>query len=84
MTKAIIRIGYREYVVDAKDALTFHEILAKAERYERKYRTEDAGGSLYYIWEQDEQDGDQSNTIQLLSDNLYRMAKLAGKPPKDK
>ncbi len=31
MTKAIIRIGYDQFVMDAGDALTIHEILAKAE-----------------------------------------------------
>jgi hypothetical protein len=81
--KAVIRMGYRSYVVDAKDALTFHEILAKAERYERKYRSDNEGGPLYYIWDQDGEDGDNMEPMTLLPDAVYRMAKLAGKPAKE-
>ena len=81
MTKAIIRIGYDQYVMEAKDALTIHEILAKAECFKREYRNRDEGGPLYYIWEQDLDN--ESRSFEIMPDNLYRMAKLAGKPPKD-
>lgn len=81
--KAVIRMGYRNYVVDAKDALTFHEIIAKAERYERKYRSDDEGGPLYYIWPQDVDDGESMEPITLLPDSVYMLAKMAGKPVKD-
>ena len=81
MTKAIIRIGYDQYVMEAKDALTIHEILAKAECFKREYRSKDDGGPLYYIWEQDVDS--ESRGFEIMPDNLYRMAKLAGKPPKD-
>ena len=81
MTKAIIRLGYDQYVMEAKDALTIHEILAKAECFKREYRSKDDGGPLYYIWEQDVDS--ESRGFEIMPDNLYRMAKLAGKPPKD-
>lgn len=78
MTKAIVRIGYDQYVMDAKDALTIHEILAKAECFKRNYRSKDDGGPLFYIWEQDAET--EPRNIEIMPDNLYRMAKLAGKP----
>lgn len=78
MTKAIIRVGYDKYVMDAKDALAIHEILAKAERYSSKYQKAEEGGTLHYVWEQDNIDDPRS--FEIMPDNLYRLAKLAGKP----
>ena len=76
MSKAIVSIGYKSYVMDAKDALAVAEVMANAERYESKYTS--AGGTVYHIWKQD---GDESTIpLQVLPDELYRMAKLAGKP----
>jgi hypothetical protein len=78
MTKAIVQVGYDRYVMDAKDALALHEILAKAELFKRDYRTKDEGGPLYHIWEQDHTT--ETRSFEILPDSLYRMAKLAGKP----
>ena len=78
MPKAIVNFGYSDYIVDAEDALTLYNILAKAERYKRDYRSKDEGGPLHYVWEQDNEDEMRNFTI--MSDSLYRMAKLAGKP----
>lgn len=78
MAKAVINVGYNDYVVDAEDALTLYNILAKAERYKRDYRSRDDGGPLHHIWAQDNEEEMRNFTI--MSDNLYRMAKLAGKP----
>ena len=78
MTKAIIRVGYEQYVMDAEDALKMHEILAKAERHKRDYRSRDEGGPLHYVWAQDSED--EARNFEIMPDNLYRMAKLAGKP----
>lgn len=78
MTKAIVRMGYDKYVMDAEDALTIHEILAKAERYGSKYQRNEDGGTLHYVWQQDATD--EMRSFELMPDNLYRMAKLAGKP----
>lgn len=78
MTKAVVQVGYKHYVMDAHEALTFLEILAKAERYKRDWRSKDEGGVAYYIWEQDEET--ETTSLELIPDGLYRMAKLAGKP----
>jgi hypothetical protein len=79
MGKAIIRYGYDSYVVEAEDALRIHEILAKAEHYHRNYRATENGGTSYYVWEQDM--NSDMRDITMMPDGLYRMAKLAGKPP---
>lgn len=78
MAKAIIRFGYDKYVMDAKDALVIHEILVKAERYSSKYQKAEDGGTLHYVWEQD--NIDDLRSFEIMPDNLYRLAKLAGKP----
>lgn len=78
MTKAIIRIGYDQFVMDAEDALKIHEILAKAECFKRNYRSKEDGGALYFVWQQDAET--EPRNIEIMPDNLYRMAKLAGKP----
>jgi hypothetical protein len=75
--KAKITIGYRDYVMDADKAMFVAEVLCGAERYESKYS---AGSNYtYHIW--DDLDPDKSRIgIEILSDHLYRIAKLAGKP----
>jgi len=78
MAKAVVRMGYDAYVMEAQDALAIHEILAKAENFHRKYRKADEGGTLYYVWPQDATTDTKS--FEILPDHLYRMAKLAGAP----
>ena len=78
MVKAIVQVGYDHYVMDAQDALIMHELLSKAECFRRQYRGRDDGGPLYHVWEQD--NTTDTRSFEILPDNLYRMAKLAGKP----
>jgi hypothetical protein len=80
MSKALIRIGYNDYVVDVSDAVKILEIMGKAEMYKAKrdYKATPTTTS-YHVWGQ-EMSGDDNMTIQLLPDTLYRVAKLAGKP----
>jgi len=80
MSKAIMRIGYNEYVVDVSDAVAVMEIMGKAEIYKvkRDYKATPPVTS-YHVWGQDADSGDNL-TVQLLPDAMYRVAKLAGKP----
>jgi hypothetical protein len=82
MSKAVVRVGYTEYVMDMSDAVALIEIMSKAEhlKIRRDYNVS-PNVTCYHIWEQDV-DHDQI-TIQLLPNAIYRVAKLAGKPPKD-
>ncbi|CAB4155791.1 hypothetical protein UFOVP1058_64 [uncultured Caudovirales phage] len=76
MTKLIIEINYRKYVLDAKDALSIVEILGKAEKYTYEYE-----GKIHRVWS--EGLADTPITLSVLPDDTYRMAKAAGAPQKD-
>lgn len=78
MSKAIIRFGYDNYVMESEDAMRIYEILGKAEHYHNKYQRKEDGGTMHYVWQQDM--SDDLKSIQLMPDSMYRMAKLAGKP----
>ena len=69
----VLSFNYGEYVLSTKDAVTIMEILQKAERYEQKYVS--GGDNTHHVYP-------FTDTIvaKLISDDLYRMAKLAGKP----
>lgn len=75
MTKAVIDIGYNKYVLELKDAVTVLEMLGKAEKYQTTWSKE-SNATLHYVYPQSESLG----SLTLLSEDLYRMAKLAGKP----
>jgi hypothetical protein len=77
MSKAVINIGYDNYVMDTKDAIAILELINSAEIYKEKYRSTADGGSTYHIYPQSY---DSSKTIRIISDDLYRMSKLAGEP----
>jgi len=79
MAKVLISIGYKKYILDTEEAIRVTDILSSAEIYESKYRSQEDGGSLHYVYPQS--DGDMIS-LSILSDNLYRCAKLAGKPEK--
>lgn len=77
MTKAILQFGYKKYILDAKDALAIIDMFSKAERFESKYRSKEDGGTTYHVWGDD---AARITSMELMPDNLYRMAKLAGQP----
>ena len=78
----IITIGYQEYVLPTKDAVTVLEILTNAEKYETKYIGKDdknnTTGEAYHTYHVYENDGVFSAKV--IPNDKYRMAKLAGKP----
>jgi hypothetical protein len=72
----VVRIGYRDVVMSVKDAVTMGEILQRAEKYEKKLLREDGAfksGYTYHVWPNEEE-----FAMTLISDDLYRMAKMAG------
>ena len=79
--KAIVQVGYDEYVMEARDALMVISLLAKAERYKRVWTKEEDGGTTHYVFPQ-KADESSKRSLTLLPDNLYRIAKLAGEPDK--
>jgi hypothetical protein len=82
--KAVIQIGYRSYIMEPEEALALLQVIAKAERYEAKWRKEEDGGTSYHVWnEVEESRGHDAGSLRLITDDHYRIAKLAGAPPKD-
>lgn len=78
MSKAIITVGYSKYIIEPTDALRIVEILERAERLETKWDKDTGKSYFVYAQEPDE----KVSSIELMPDDLYRMAKLAGRPPK--
>ena len=80
MNKAIVQIGYNNYVLDTEKAIKLLSILDGAERYETKWRNEKEGGTTYHVWNPDDSPADGMRELKLMPEQLYRLAKLAGKP----
>lgn len=74
--KGVITIGYRKLVMDLDHAVALAKAMSTAEIYQTKWRSTEDGGTTHHIYE--DEPGEMS--ITLISDDLYRMAKLAGKP----
>jgi len=76
--KAKIRIGHRDYVVPAEDAIKIMEIVEGAPLFEDKYHRGEGDQDAYYtyhVWKSDK----IGETLELISEDTYRIAKLAGK-----
>lgn len=84
MAKAIIRLGYKEYVLDAEKAMRLVVSLMDAELYETKYDRGENGKTTttYHVYPRTDAT-EQIETVQLMTDEFYRMAKLAGKPERN-
>lgn len=83
-----ISIGYTNYIINKEDALTLLAILEKAEVFEEKYISQEERSSMgfpegqshtYHVYP-----NEHMFAMKLVGDDLYRMAKLAGKPEKRK
>jgi len=81
MSKVMIDIGYRKYVVNTDDAIKIAAMLSTAEMYESRYAKDDKGDSMtmHYVYPQDE----MRWQMEIMPDSIYRMAKLAGKPTQE-
>lgn len=64
-----------QYVLSVKDAVTIAEILQKADTWKEEYVS--GSVSTYHAYP-----SEGKVSLELVSDDLYRMAKLAGKPEK--
>lgn len=76
----VMEFSYISIVMSVKDAIAMAEIMQRAEKYEKKYRRETGGETsyTYHVWPNSDEVG-----MKLISDDIYRMAKLAGKPEKE-
>ena len=80
MSKCVIDIGYKHYIVDTEQALIVSEMLSKAELFDDKYNGTGIPNT-FHVWEQDDT---TRFTITILPDSVYRIGKLAGKPEEKK
>lgn len=82
MAKVVVSLGYKSIVLDADKAIALAELMQNAEAYESKWHnktdTRDSYNS-YHIYPLD-QDGSSFLGMQMITDDAYRMYKLAGKP----
>jgi hypothetical protein len=77
MAKVIIEFGYdKHFVMEADKALTLLDLLKDAEMYKEVYRSSERGGNTYHIFPQQK----ELCSMKVLSNNMYSLAKLAGKP----
>lgn len=75
--KAVVRLGYKDYVMDTEKALAILSILDEAEVYECKWAETT---HAHFVYSQDSQEFIRE--LKILPDAIYRMGKLAGKPSK--
>lgn len=81
----VIDIGYRKIILPKEQAMLLIECLEASETYEEKYWNETErkergmdGSYTYHVYT-----NDNGYKMHIVSDELYAMAKLAGKPVKD-
>jgi hypothetical protein len=81
MSKIVIDLGWRKYVVNTDEAVKLAAMLSTAELYESKYTKDEKGEGvvMHHIYPQD----DMRWHMDIMPDSVYRMAKLAGKPTQD-
>ena len=78
MSKLCVTIGYKKYVLDVDDAVKFTELLSNAEMYEEvSHKASEGGGTTHHVYDVGIAEG---FSMHLISESLYQMAKLAGKP----
>jgi hypothetical protein len=80
MKKAIVQVGYTNFLLDTPKALALLELLAEAELYEEKWRKQEEGGTTYHIYPQDTNEGIRH--LKVIPQAFYQMARMAGKPEK--
>lgn len=76
--KARIELGYESFVLDIDDATTVARILSRAEMFKTEWHSA-TRSQTYHIFPRSEKTQD-GFTITTISDEVYRVAKLAGKP----
>ena len=80
----VIDLGWQKVVMPRESALKMVELLEKSEVYEDKYWSRDERTAkgiteeyTYHVYP-----NDKSYNMKIITDELYQMAKLAGKPEK--
>ena len=83
MTKCVVSIGYKNFVLESEKAVKLLEIVADAEVYEEKWHSETKDNTYHiYMNEGHASSEGVAMSMKVLSNGFYQMAKLAGKPNK--
>lgn len=80
MSKVVIDMGYKSYVMDAEQGIAVLNALSDCEVYQEKYHSAVDGKpsfNTHHIYALDSTSGIQ---MRLISNDAYKMYKLAGKP----
>lgn len=80
MSKVVIDMGYKSYVMDAEQGIAVLTALSDCEVYQEKYHASTDGQpsfNTHHIYPLDSTSGIQ---MRLISNDAYKMYKLAGKP----
>jgi hypothetical protein len=80
MSKVVVEMGYKSFVMDAKDGIALMQVLGKAEMYEEKYHREEADIPSHYTYHVYPMEARSGIAMRLMSDDVYQLYKLAGKP----
>lgn len=81
MSKVVIDMGYRSFVMDADVGVKVLDLLSKAELYTEKYHSSTESKPSYNTFHIYPIDAKQSTiSMRLLGDEAYKMYKLAGAP----
>jgi hypothetical protein len=82
MEKSVIRVGYKEYVLDTNRAVQLLALLEDAELYEKCWcKTGDNSGAYtHHVYTEDKER--DLVELRLMPKALYQVARLAGKPEK--
>ena len=74
----VVMIPYGQLVMEAKDAFALAEIYARSEAYKENWRSTEKGGTTHHVYP-----NEATVDMKVITDDLYRMAKLAGKPERE-
>jgi hypothetical protein len=78
--KALIKYGYKDYLLPAHKALEILEVLEGAELWDSVYHAHEDIKKATTTYHAYPAEGPKPDTLELIPDDLYRMAKLAGRP----
>lgn len=81
--KIVFELNNSKYILDPEDAEKILEMLAKAEIYEQQYHRAENGNPSYYTNHVYEQTETEPVKLTAMSNSLYAMYKMAGKPNSD-
>lgn len=80
MSKVVVEMGYKSFIMDTNDGVALMEVLGRAEIYEEKYHREEENNPSHYTYHVYPMEVRSGIAMRLMSDELYKLYKIAGKP----